>query len=415
MKLRHIRKIDYWVGIPLCILISFWEFLLGKRLASRQSPPRKVLFIELSEMGSAVLSYSALYQAQKQFENAERFFLIFESNVESVELLGVIPPQNILTIRNKNFFEFTVTALAALRRIRALRIDTIIDMELFSRFTAIFSYVTGAPNRVGFHQYTGEGLFRGGFMTHRVLYNPHQHIALNFLNLIFALKAPHNEVPLLKESLADKLVPLPSYEVTSKEKTDVFELLRRKNRTITPQSSLVIINAYPGELLPIRGWPIGRYGDLVKRLLDQDQGLYIALTGLSTAANCNEQIASRVKNDRCIDLAGQTGSLRDFVNLLSVARVLVTTDSGPAHFAPLVGVHSVVLFGPETPALYSPIGRATTALYSNFSCSPCISAFNHRNTPCSDNKCLQAISVEQVYSAVIAAYRTTASHQLKVD
>jgi ADP-heptose:LPS heptosyltransferase len=133
------------------------------------------------------------------------------------------------------------------------------------------------------------------------------------------------------------------------------------------------------------------------------------------AANYNEQIASRVKNDRCIDLAGQTDSLTDFVNLLSLARVLVTNDSGPAHFASLVDVQSVVLFGPETPALYRPIGSATTVLYSNFSCSPCISAFNHRHTPCSDNKCLQAISVEQVYSAVTAAYRTTASHYLKVN
>lgn len=415
MKLRNIRKIDYWVGIPLCILISLWDFLLGKRRSSRQRPPRKMLFIELSEMGSAVLSYSALYQAQKQFENVEQFFLIFESNVESVELLGVIPPENILTIRSKNFFEFTVTSLAALRRIRALRIDTIIDMELFSRFTAIFSYVTGASNRVGFHQYTGEGLFRGGFVTHRVLYNPHQHISLNFMNLIFALKAPHNEVPLLKESLVDKLVPLPLYEVTSKGKSDLLELLRRKNCAITPQSPLIIISAYPGELLPIRGWPIDRYGDLVNRLLDQTQELYIALTGLPMAANYNEQIASRVKNDRCIDLTGQIDSLKDFVNLLSLARVLVTNDSGPAHFASLVDVQSVVLFGPETPALYRPIGSATTVLYSNFSCSPCVSAFNHRHTPCSDNKCLQAISVEQVYSAVTAAYRTTASHYLKVN
>ena len=374
-----------------------------------------MLFIELSEMGSAVLSYSALQQAQKQFRNVEQFFLIFESNVESIELLDVIPPENILTIRHKNFFEFTVTALAALRRIRALKIDTIIDMELFSRFTAIFSYVTGASNRVGFHQYTGEGLFRGGFVTHRVLYNPHQHISLNFLNLIFALKAPYNEVPLLKENLSDKLVPLPSYEVTSKGKSDAFELLRRKNYAITSQSPLIIVSAYPGELLPIRGWPIDRYGDLVNRLLDQNHELYIVLTGLAMAANCNEQIASRVKNDRCIDLAGQTDSLRDFVNLLSLARVLITNDSGPAHFASLIDVHSVVLFGPETPALYSPIGSATTVLYSDFSCSPCISAFNHRHTPCSDNKCLQAISVEQVYSTVTAAYRTTVPRYLKVD
>jgi len=217
MKIRNMRLIDYWVGVPLCILMSLWEVVFGKIFSSQERPsPRKVLFIELSEMGSAVLGYSALSQAQKQFENVELFFLIFESNAESVELLNVIPSQNILTIRNKNFYEFTVTALAALRRIRAIKIDTVIDMELFSRFTMIFSYLTGAANRVGFYQYTGEGLFRGEFITHRVQYNPHQHISINFLNLLFALKAPRNEVPLLKKNLAHELIPLPSHKISSK-------------------------------------------------------------------------------------------------------------------------------------------------------------------------------------------------------
>ena len=400
------RLIDYWVGVPLCILMSLWEVVFGKIFSSQERPsPRKVLFIELSEMGSAVLGYSALSQAQKQFENVELFFLIFESNAESVELLNVIPSQNILTIRNKNFYEFTVTALAALRRIRAIKIDTVIDMELFSRFTMIFSYLTGAANRVGFYQYTGEGLFRGEFITHRVQYNPHQHISINFLNLLFALKAPRNEVPLLKKNLAHELIPLPSHKISSKEKSDALELLRRKNSSVNLQSPLIFIHGYPGELVPIRGWPVDCYVDLVRRLLE-NQELYVVLTGLPTAANFNNQITSQAENERCIDLTGQTKSLRNLVNLLSLARVLVMTDGGAAHFASLIGLNTVVLFGPETPALYSPISSSTTVLYSNFSCSPCITAYNHRHTICSDNKCIQAITVEQVFSAVMSAYRS---------
>jgi len=404
VRVKTVRKIDYWVGIPICFFISLWHLFLGKLIFVKKKTPRKILFIELSEMGSAILSYSALHQAQKQFDKAELFFLIFESNVESVNVLNIIPPQNIITIRNKTFFGFAVSSLAALRQTYKIKIDTVIDMELFSRFTTIFSYLTGASNRVGFHQYTGEGLFRGGFITHRVLYNPHQHISLNFLNLLFSLKAPNNETPLLKQNLSNKLVPLPVHKVTPKEKADVFDLLYQKNKKINAQSPLIIISAYPGELLPFRGWPMNRYIDLVKQLLETDQELYIALTGLPAAANYNNQIISQVKNHRCIDLSGQTDSLNDFIHLLSLAKVLITNDSGPAHFASLIDVHTVVLFGPETPALYSPIGKSMTVLYSDFSCSPCITAFNHRNTACSDNTCLQAISVEQVLTAVTKAY-----------
>ena len=132
----------------------------------------------------------------------------------------------------------------------------------------------------------------------------------------------------------------------------------------------------------------------------------MVLTGLPAAEKFNEQIASRAANDRCVDLTGQTASLRELVNLLSLARVLLTNDGGPAHFASLTDVHTVVLFGPGGPTEYSPIGNALTVLDSHFSCSPCLTAQNHRYTLCSDNKCLQAISVEQVLSAVTSAYQS---------
>jgi len=413
MNIRNMRRIDYWIGVPLCFLLSLWEFFFRKIFSFRERQPRKILFVELSEMGSAILSYSTLYQARKQFQDAEPFFLIFESNVGSLELLNLFPPKNILTIKDKNFFEFALTAFAALRRIRSLKIDTVIDMELFSRFSAIFSYLTGASNRVAFHQYTAEGLFRGGFMTHKVMYNPHQHISLNFMSLLFSLKAPRGEVPLLKENLTKELVPLPLCPVSSEEKSYALELLRRENPSVTSQSPLIIINAYPGKLIPIRGWPINHYIDLIKRLLNLNPELNVVLIGLSTATNYNGEIVSRVVNKRCIDLSGKTDSPKDLVSLLSLAKLLISNDGGPVHFASLIDLHSVVLFGPETPALYSPIGSANTVLYSSFSCSPCISAFNHRNTPCSDNKCLQAISVEQVYSAVISAYQNVSKFDLK--
>ena len=98
MNLRFMQIIDYWVGVPLCFLLSLWELVFGRIFSPKEEPPRKILFIELSEMGTVVLSYSALKQANKQFEDIERYFLIFESNAESVRLLDEIPPQNILTI-----------------------------------------------------------------------------------------------------------------------------------------------------------------------------------------------------------------------------------------------------------------------------------------------------------------------------
>jgi ADP-heptose:LPS heptosyltransferase len=78
--------------------------------------------------------------------------------------------------------------------------------------------------------------------------------------------------------------------------------------------------------------------------------------------------------------------------------VMISNDSGPAHFAAACGLPTIVLFGPETPSLYRPLGSAT-AIYAGLACSPCVSASNHRKTACTDNVCMQAIGVEQVFQA----------------
>ena len=98
-------------------------------------------------------------------------------------------------------------------------------------------------------------------------------------------------------------------------------------------------------------------------------------------------------------LAGKT-SLRELLVLYTLADVLVTNDSGPAHFASLTNIESVVLFGPETPKLFGAIGPGFHAVYAKLACSPCVNAFNHRFSPCTDNLCMQSITPEEVYGRV---------------
>ena len=82
--------------------------------------------------------------------------------------------------------------------------------------------------------------------------------------------------------------------------------------------------------------------------------------------------------------------------MYAVSTVLVSNDSGPPNFASLTDIQVLVLFGPETPQCYLPLGKNMEMLYADYLCSPCVSAYNHRKSACTDNKCLQAITVEQV-------------------
>jgi len=96
-------------------------------------------------------------------------------------------------------------------------------------------------------------------------------------------------------------------------------------------------------------------------------------------------------------------SLDELLALHSMSDLLITNDSGPAHFASLVRLPTLVLFGPETPRLYAPLGRSTVCLSAGFACSPCISVYNGKKSPCDDNLCLKAITVGEVYQAAVTA------------
>jgi hypothetical protein len=64
----------------------------------------------------------------------------------------------------------------------------------------------------------------------------------------------------------------------------------------------------------------------------------------------------------------------------------------------------ITLFGPETPALFAARTPRQKAIWLGLACSPCVNAYNNRQSPCRDNVCLQQITVEQVLGEVCQAY-----------
>lgn len=78
---------------------------------------------------------------------------------------------------------------------------------------------------------------------------------------------------------------------------------------------------------------------------------------------------------------------------------MLSKDSGPALFAAVTNMQTYTIFGPETPLLYGPLGNSTY-IYAGISCSPCVSAANHRKTSCQDNVCLQVLDPEQIFDVL---------------
>ncbi|MBW1936903.1 MAG: glycosyltransferase family 9 protein [Deltaproteobacteria bacterium] len=383
------RKIDRVIGSMLCRILSVFA---GKGTSiGKDRQPSRFLVILLSEMGSLLLAYPMLQRIKNRYVNAKIYVLCFERNREFLEILDVIPAENIFTVRDGSFKTLMVDSIRALAKMRKAKIDASLDCELFSRISSIYSLLSGASIRVGFHPYTQEGLYRGSFINRPVLYNPYQHISQQFINLVEAID--RDQVPLVKRFPSKETVKLPEVVVEEEKKRD---MLRRMEHDFPQISAKRLVLLYPsGGLLPIRAWPLTYFCEVARNLLAE--GLAVGVIGMEADREMAKEIQSCCQSEACVDLTGYTRTLRDLLVLFHLAALLITNDGGPGHFASLTPLPAIIFYGPETPVLYGTLDQKSVHLYIPLTCSPCLTAYNHRNSPCDgDNVCLKRISPGQV-------------------
>ena len=386
------RLVDRYAGLPLCRLLSLLR--LPSRLfgGGKLPAPRKVLVIKLSEMGSTVLACPALAALAESVPGLDLFFVTFGSNRAVFDVLW--PPEKVHSIDVSSPLRMLLSTVRLVGRLRREKIDTTLDMDFFSRFSAILAFLVCRGNRVGFDRFTGEGLGRGRLLTHTVLYSPHVHTAAAFLALVRALSEPDPQGLNTRAAVPSAGLPIPPHRSHPSARDSVKQRLNEAG--VDPASTrIVIINPNSSDLFPLRRWPLPNFAELSSRLLEEFGDISLVVTGTASERRDAASILERVGSPRCIDFTGRT-TFPELLALYAEARLMVTNDSGPAHFAALLQLPSVVLFGPESPLLYGPLNPRARCLYSHFSCSPCVSVYNAKKSPCTRSLCLEAIPVDEV-------------------
>src|SRR5213080_3954640 len=396
-----LQHTDRWIGIPLCAILTFF-----RKIFEATGPPgprrvQRVLFIKFAEQGSTVLAYPAIRRATAMVGRENVYFVVFEDNRFILDVMEIIPEQNVITISTKSPYTLAIGAFRSVHRVRKIRVDAVIDMEFLMRFSAMLTFATGAKTRVGFHTFFGDGPYRGDLMTHRLFYNSHLHTSEMFEAMVEALTRDPAVLPTF-EFTPSASQPLPKFRPSLSEVAEIDALLRRESPRIA-SAPLILLNPHASDLLPLRRWPPLRYVQLARRLLERYPEVFIVFTGAPAEAAPNNQLADEVGSDRVITLAGKT-TLRQVLVLYTRSAILVTNDSGPAHFASMTPIRVVTLFGPETPALFRARSPNATALWASIACSPCVNAYNNRQSVCRNNLCMQAITVDDVFEKVTSIY-----------
>ena len=396
-----LQHTDRWLGAPLCAVLTLVRKVFGPGRPSRACPVHKILFIKFAEQGSTVLAYPAICRATEMVGRENVYFVVFEDNRFILDVMEIIPEQNVITISTKSPLTLATGAFRAILRARKIDIDAVIDMEFLTRFSAMLTFLTGAKSRVGFHAFFGDGPYRGDLMTHRLLYNPHLHTSQMFEAMVEALTRDPAVLPTF-DFKPPATQPFAKFNPAPGEAAEVDALLRRENPAVG-SAPLILLNPNASDLLPLRRWPPVRYVELARRLLERYPDLFIAFTGAPAEASANNRLAAEVSSNRVISLAGKT-TLRQVLVLYTRSQILVTNDSGPAHFASMTPIHVITLFGPETPELFGARSPNAEFLYAGITCSPCVNAYNNRQSVCRNNMCMQGISVDAVFEKVTSIY-----------
>jgi len=405
MNINLARKADFWIGVPLCWFFSACNALLKliRPEYNRNAVVKKVLFIKLSELGAVILSYPLMNRVKKMYPDSELFFATFKGNKDVFKILGgVIPEENILEIRQEPAL-LILDAIRAVGRLRREKINIVFDLEFFARFSALFSYFTGAIKRIGFYRYSFEGLYRGQLLTHKIQYNPLSHVTKNYLSLCQAAEQEEKDAPQLYENIDDAEVFFHKYVSDYRIKERVLLKLRNLGVEAGEKNSRIFL-VNPGEgVLPLREWPIENFIELSNLILAEKENR-VVIIGTQGVGPKADFMLKNINNPRCVSMASQT-ELDELIEIFSISDALISNDCGLAHMAMLSSISKFIIFGPESPQIFGPLAENSNIIYSRWPCSPCLSVLNHRNSLCRDNRCLKTVEPEYVYDLVIKSLR----------
>jgi heptosyltransferase-2 len=316
-------------------------------------------------------------------------------------LTAVIKPQVAPTLDGSSWFDDWIffdhrsrtgrhRTLSVLRRLRRERFDLAILLPNSFR-SGLMAFLGGIPRRVGYERH-GRGILLTDVLHHAVddagrrLPTP---IVDTYLKLARHLRCP-------VETSRLELATTPADEASAD---------RAWSRLGLDRGEPVVCLNTGGAFGPAKNWPIGHFVDLSRQLAVQSGVRVLILCGPRESASARAIVAASA-HERVVSLANQELGLGLTKACIRRSSLLITTDSGPRHFAAAFGTPVLTLFGPTHIAwtrTHHPLAWHVTYPVP---CGPC----QKRLCPEGHHKCMRDLAPESVYRIARRIIGTTASY-----
>lgn len=151
----------------------------------------------------------------------------------------------------------------------------------------------------------------------------------------------------------------------------------------------------PGASKETKKWTKKGFGNLAKKLYEKYNIKTVLIGGREDIERCDH--INKISGGVCINLAGKL-SLKESGALLSLAKLMVTNDSGPFHIGRGVGCRTYVIFGPTDPDMFE-YDEKSRLIYKGEKCSPC-SLHGNRECPKGHLNCMNKLSEDIILKEI---------------
>ena len=311
-------------------------------------------------------------------------------------LVGVMRPYVASVLAGTNWIDDTVFydprsddralhGAAVVERLRNERLDAAVLLTNTLR-TAIVAWRSGARRRIGFDRY-----LRGPLLTDRL-----QHA---WQGRTWYGARRYTPAPVLDDYLrlatafgCEPESPRMELALTA---DDVAAADRAWHELRLPAGSNVVTFNTGGAFGAAKVWPGEYFAELARRVVADGRHSVLVICGPAEREAATE-IVRRARHPRVVSLAMQPPGIGLSKACVARSRLLVSTDSGPRHFAAAFGVPVVTLFGPTHIAWSENHFDGAVHLQHQLPCGPC----QRRVCPLGTHACLRELTAERVFRAV---------------